>query len=304
MKIFRPQPTSSHFDILDKAESPYNTLYVIENNRTRELWFKGGGQFFLQSRLDLDAPESLALVYSHLMLASLLFRPDPKKVLMIGLGAGAVSQCLHRLYPRAHIDVVEVDPAVIACAKKYFFLKEARNYQVHEGDGRMFIQRQRGETPYDIVLLDAFKSGSVPYHLKTGEFYQEIRDILHPEGVVVSNLYGKSNRLKPADCQTFLSVFEQVHCFEDPDRVATALVATRDSRRRSQHDLERAARTFTPDLPFSMKALAAMHKEPGWKDASQDAFRDDFPAGGLHHAVERNNLKPGLSPRYPIKSVS
>ena len=302
MKIFKSEPPSSDFDLLDKAESPFNTLYVIQNNRQRELWFKGGGHFFLQSRLDLDAPESLALVYSRLMLASLLFRPDPKRVLMIGLGAGAVSNCLHHLYPKAHIDVVEVDREVIAIAKQYFFLKETRNYQVHEGDGRMFIQRQRGERPYDLVLLDAFKSGSVPFHLKTGEFYEELRGILSPEGVVASNLYGKSNGLKPADRQTFLSVFEQIHCFEDPERVATVLVATRDKRRRSQRDIERAADAFNAPMPFSMPSLAAMHRETGWGDAS--AFKDDFPAGDLHRAVEENNLWPGLRPRYPIKSVS
>ncbi len=304
MKIFKSEPTSSHFDILDKAESPFNTLYVIENGRSRELWFKGGGQFFLQSRLDLDAPEALALVYSRLMLASLLFVPEPRRVLMIGLGAGAVSHCLHRAYPKAHIDVVEIDREVIAFAKRYFFLKESRNYQVHEGDGRLFVQRQRREAPYDLVLLDAFKSGSVPFHLKTGEFYEEIRSILSPDGAVASNLYGKSNRLKPADCQTFLSVFEQIYGFEDPERVATALVATRHKRRWSQRDIERAADAFQPSLPFPMPSLAAMHLKEGWEDATQSAFRDDFDVKDFRRAVEENNLRPGLRPRYPIKSVS
>ena len=41
---------------------------------------------------------------------------------------------------------------------------------------------------YDLVFLDAFKGGSVPYHLKTVEFYREIARSLTEEGILVTNL--------------------------------------------------------------------------------------------------------------------
>ncbi|VAX32493.1 hypothetical protein MNBD_NITROSPINAE05-928, partial [hydrothermal vent metagenome] len=227
MKLFQNNKTSDNtFEILAKARSRYNEIYVIQNGTQREMWFKGSGSFFLQSRVDTETRKLPVLVYSRMMLASLLFQKAPKRILMLGLGGGSISTFLHHRFPEAVVDVVEVDAEVIKLCKEYFYLHETSNYRLHAMDARVFVQRQMGKTPYDLILLDVFKSGSVPFHLKTKEFYREIRDILSPEGVVASNLYGKTNLLKPGDRTTFASVFSGLYFFEDPEQVATVLIAT------------------------------------------------------------------------------
>lgn len=304
MKLFKKKNTSSTFEILSRTRSRFNKIYVIQNGHQREIWFKEGGQFFLQSRLDLENRNSPVLINTKLMLTSLIFQPRPKRILMMGLGGGSISNFLHHLFPETHIDVVEVDPNVIDISKKFFYLRETDHYKVHAMDARIFIQSQIGKNSYDLILLDAFKSGSVPFHLKTGEFYQEIRDVLSPDGVIVSNLYGKSNLLKPGDRTTFNSVFRGLYFFEDPERVATVLIATNQERSWSKGDILKAADTFELNVPFSMSALAAMHRPDLLIHSNGGGFLDDFEGKDFLKAVEENNTHRGRKIQYPIKSYS
>jgi len=302
MKLFQNNKTSNTFEILAKDRSRFNEIYVIQNGTEREMWFKGGGHFFLQSRMDTGTRKLPILVYSRMMLASLLFQPSPKRILMLGLGGGSISNFLHHRFPEARLDVVEVDPKVIKLCKNFFYLQETENYQLHAMDARVFVQNQSGKNSYDLILLDVFKSGSVPFHLKTKEFYRQLLDILHPEGVVASNLYGKSNLLKPQDRMTFDSVFRRLYFFEDPEQVATVLIATDRERSWSKKDIQTAAGNFMPDMPFPMTELAAMFKPDFLDNANGKIFSDDFAERDFLLAVDDHNTRQEKNTPYPIKS--
>ncbi|GJL79457.1 MAG: hypothetical protein NPINA01_24460 [Nitrospinaceae bacterium] len=305
MKLFKDKNSSSTFEILARTRNRFNEIYVVQNGHQREMWFKGGGNFFLQSRLDMETRKSPVLIYSKMMLASLLFQGFPKRILILGLGGGSIPNFLRHYFPETHVDVVEVDPDVIELSEKFFYLQESENYKIHAADARIFIQSQIGKNSYDLIFLDAFKSGSVPFHLKTGEFYREIRDVLSPEGVVASNLYGKSNLKKSGDRSTFGSVFRGLYFFEDPDRVATVLIATNQKRLWSEEDIAKAAAGFQLKLPISMPALAAMYCPDLLDHSSAEKFVDDFEAKDFQKAVEKNNTAlPGSQLKYPIKSHS
>ena len=109
--------------VLDKEKTSYNDIYVIQNGEHRELWFKGNGEYYLQSRVDTLGQDPLALVYSRMMMASLLFSPKPERMLMVGLGGAALSNCLAQWFPDLKIDIVEVDGKVIDVSKKFFSLR-------------------------------------------------------------------------------------------------------------------------------------------------------------------------------------
>lgn len=304
MKFLKAKNTAPTFDILTKTRSRFNEIYVIQNGDQREMWFKEGGQFFLQSRLNLQTRQSPVLIYSKMMLASLLFQSSPKRILMMGLGGGSISNILHHVFPETHIDVVEVDPNVIDICKRFFYLRETKNYQIHPMDARIFIKSQIGKKTYDLILLDAFKSGSVPFHLKTEEFYEEILEVLSPNGVVASNLYGKSNLKKPSDRTTFETLFGNLYFFEDPDQVATVLIATNQERFWSEEDIRRAADALKVQVPFSMPVVAAMYRPELLGPACGEKFLDDFDAKDFRKAVEENNTHRGKTIQYPIKSFS
>ena len=289
--------------VLARERTQYNDIYVIQKDDYRELWFKGNGDYFLQSRVNIEQPNQLALVYSNMMMASLLFCPKPRRLLMVGLGGAAVTNFLNEQFPNLHIDVVEIDSKVIEVSKKYFFLRESNRYRVFEEDGRVFIQKRKGQEPYDWIILDAFKSGSIPYHLKTCEFYKEIRTILKPDGIVGSNLYGKGNSLKPRDTKTFMSIFPNIYCFEDDERVATVLIANGGERWSEEKLNERAAISNKMPKPFSMQEVAKTYRPGKFVKESAARFDDHFSDKGFMHDVEIENRSSVKARRYPIKNI-
>lgn len=301
----KTDPKPGNLKVLARARTRYNDIFVIEDGLKREMWFNGNGKFFLQSRIDLRQPRLPALIYSKMILATLLIHPNPERILIIGLGGGALSNCLAAWYPNCRIDVAEIDTKVIALARQYFYVEEGPNYRVVPGDGREFVRAQAaGEGRYDIVYLDAFKSGSIPYHLKTFEFYRELKDVLTPGGVVASNLYGKSNTMKPHDRETFLKVFPHLYLFEDDSRVATVSIAARGERPWSRGDFLDRAEAFVPPpgMKVSMREVAAMLRADPIESGGK-VLRDDFAPGGFTEAVERNNSQRTLARQYPIKNV-
>ena len=289
--------------ILVRERSPYNDIYVIQKGDYRELWFKGNGDYFLQGRVNIGRQKQLALVYSNMMMASLLFCPNPRRLLMVGLGGGSVTNFLSKWFPDLKIDVVEIDEKVIEISKKYFFLKESNRYRIFQEDGRVFIKNRKGQEQYDWIVLDAFKSGSIPYHLKTHEFYKELRSVLKPNGVVGSNLYGKGNSLKPRDTKTFLSVFPNIYCFEDTERVATVLIAN-DGPRWSEEKIHESSKNFNkmPE-PFSMQEVAKNYRLGKFVEKSAPRFDDHFSDKGFLHDVKKENLQNIKPWRYPIKNI-
>lgn len=294
----------SDFTILKTIRSRYNHIYIVQNGKEREMWFKGSDGFFLQSRIDEKRVNPLVLVYSRMMIASLLFQPEPERILIIGLGGGVLSSLLRKWYPKVFIDVVEIDQEVIQVAREFFFVDEDPRYRLINADGRIFVQNQIGKKKYDLVLLDAFKSGSIPFHLKTREFYKEINQVLNPDGIVASNLYGKSNLRKPIDHKTFLSVFERVYCFEDADRIATVLIAANHARERTPADLRCSASKFRHEDPLSMQEVASLYRPGILNDKEAAIFHDDFSKEDFVKIVEKNNSDSDSNRRYPIECNS
>jgi spermidine synthase len=293
------------FKILTRTRSPFNDIFVIERENLREMWFQGNGKFYLQTRIDIDRPGHLSLVYTRLLLAPLLWNPTPSRILMIGLGGGVVPRFLSEVYPDLQIDVVEIDPRVTELARYYFDFKENPCLKVFEDDGRAFV-KQSGHK-YDMVFLDAFKGGSVPYHLKTLEFYREIVQSLNEEGVLVTNLYGKSNALKPRDRKTLDEVFQRVSFFEDADRVATVCVAVLNDAGLPLETLRKYSSNLPEKIQRNLSWLENMDmivnensNEPGGS-----VFKDDFEASEFFKAVKRNNRNdPFFNHPYPIRNSS
>ncbi|HAH04922.1 MAG TPA: hypothetical protein DCM05_00115 [Elusimicrobia bacterium] len=83
----------------------------------------------------------------------------------------------------------ELDPDVLDIARRYFsFLSRCKaDLQVVTGDARLSLQR---EPPgrFDLLYLDAFSGGSVPFHLLTKEALELYRSRLRPGGAMVFHL--------------------------------------------------------------------------------------------------------------------
>ena len=191
-------------------ETEYNDIFITKRRNQLIMSFQVKGYDYTESVATLDDPDDLPVRYTQVMTVGLLYPPEPKRVLMIGLGGGSISSYLGRHMPDASVDTVEVDPGVITAAKKYFGMKETPRVRYLEGDGRVFLNRHKES--YDLILVDAFHGGYVPFHLLTREFYTLVRQRLAPGGAAAFNVHD-GTKLYDSTLLTLRSVFSGLHVY-------------------------------------------------------------------------------------------
>jgi spermidine synthase len=194
--------------VLLRMDTPYHHLVVTQLDSSRWLRF----DTLTQSGVDLDDPNRSVVGYDEALLAALAFRPGIRRVCVIGLGGGSLQRALARIRPEAVVESVEIDPVVRDIARKYFLYAETERTRTVIADGRVFLA-QPGPA-YDLIVLDAFNSTGVPFHLTTREFFEIVRRRLSPDGIFAANfvgqLMGGEGRLFWATYKTIRRQFGQV----------------------------------------------------------------------------------------------
>lgn len=185
----------------------------------RSVW---RSRLYRESAVDLNDPAHLVVPYTVWIAASAIFHPSPKHALMIGLGGGGFNQFFEQAFPSATLETVEIDPKVFELAQKHLGFKPSERDKVDVSDGRMFLRHSKNV--YDWIILDAFRGGFVPPHLKTVEFYKLAQAHMTPDGLFVSNVHTNSS-LFASDVRTMSEVFPQLGMFEVPETDNAILIA-------------------------------------------------------------------------------
>lgn len=197
--------------VLFRADTQYHRVTVTEGDDARHLRFDHSHQ----SAIALEDPYESRIRYPDYMHLALALKPDPQRVLVLGLGGGAITKRFWRDYPGIRVDSVEIDPVVIDVARRYFWFPEDERMRIFNEDARRYVQRT-GET-YDIVVVDAYTSDSLPFHLTTAEFFAELEAVMAPDGVIAYNLIaaveGENSELFRSMYRTAESVFDDVWVF-------------------------------------------------------------------------------------------
>ena len=138
----------------------------------------------IQSAMRLDDPWALALDYTRCMMAFLLFHPEPRRALMIGLGGGSLAKFFYRNLRKTSVRVVELDAAVLAAARRHFALPaDDARLSVEIGDG---VEALAPEC-CDVLMLDAFEDELHVPRLASREFYDGAFLALAEPGALVVN---------------------------------------------------------------------------------------------------------------------
>jgi len=163
-----------------------------------------------QSVVKLGDLNYLGLPYAKSAMIGLAFTDPINRILVIGVGGGSIPMFLRKHYPSAHIDVVDIDPQIIALAKQYFNFAEDSLLHAYAQDGRTFIENV--QKPYDLIFLDAFTAAGIPYHLATKEFLLATKKALKSSGAIVTNLWStpSANSLYKPMLRTYQEVFGEV----------------------------------------------------------------------------------------------
>jgi phospholipid N-methyltransferase len=194
---------------------------VTEADNIRHLRFDASNQ----SAIDLADGYTSVIAYPNYMDLALAVKPDAKRVLVLGLGAGAITKRWLRDYPGVTVDSVEIDPAVIDVSKRFFALPETPRSRVFNQDARRFIQTSADT--YDVVIVDCYYADSLPFHLTTSEFLGEVKQHVAPGGVVaynvISSVDGDGSKLFRSMYRTAGGVWDHLWVFpigygEDGDK--------------------------------------------------------------------------------------
>lgn len=149
------------------------------------------GTEWVQGAMRLNKPDRLELEYAQQMMAWLLFLETPKRVVQLGLGAAALTKFAYRYLPKAHVEAVELNPAVVVAARTMFALPpDDARLTVHEADAWDFVhdRANHGEIgALQIDLYDATARGPVHDSLA---FYRAVRACLTDAGIATINLFG------------------------------------------------------------------------------------------------------------------
>jgi spermidine synthase len=173
--IEKAEPESG---LLMIKQSPYGEIRVVDFKDSRFLLIDGG----IHTSVDAVTFENN---YNYAWVLDI-----PKNMfdyigdmLLIGLGGGSVLKSYY--LDGWDIDAVEIDPAITETAYNYFGLNPDWGNILHM-DGRRFLKEISKK--YDLIILDAFGSSSIPFHLVTAEAFVLAASRLNEEGILAINI--------------------------------------------------------------------------------------------------------------------
>jgi spermidine synthase len=246
----------------NEVRSEYSHIRIRRDGNLRSLIFvRDTGQEVIETLVDVNQPHKLLLEYTRYMFLSYALRPKQERVLIVGLGGGAMVHFLARYDPQVKVDVVEIDPAVVQVAQEYFGVRSQGNVNIITADAFKYLAES--QVPYDVIYMDAFlkpsdetDSTGVPLKLKQVQFYKSLTRTLKPDGLVVFNLNPHSGTRE--DVQTIASAFPQTYVWRLPESTGVVVVASLVPRRDSATIISRRARDadarFRAEFSFAKMA--------------------------------------------------
>ena len=139
-----------------------------------------------QSGVYLDNPNELLFWYTQRMAEVVAAAPKHDRILVLGGGAFTLPQHLATAYPESQVDVVEIDPELAKIAREHFYYRDPANVKMIFQDARTYVNQSTEK--YDVILVDVYSDGDVPFSLMTKEYGQHIKRLLHKDAVVAVNM--------------------------------------------------------------------------------------------------------------------
>lgn len=275
-----------HAKTLHEERSLYSRLIVKQIGHTVCLQFNVRNDQRNQSCIDPRKPKEMVFSYTRMAMASLLFVEQPRDILVIGLGGGTLPTAFHQLFPSAHVDAVEIDPAVVAVAEQYFGFRSADNLQVYTQDARVWTKRAlTRERRYDLIILDAFNGEYIPEHLMTQEYLQETKTLLRDGGALIANTFAESE-LYHAESATYASVFGSFINFRVPESANRVIVVSdktlpAEALKERADNLTNVLRPYSVPIQRYAKLIAKqMDNAPDWR-VNTRVLTDQFAPANL-----------------------
>ncbi len=271
-----------------ETTSPYHHIRVVDEDGARTLYFDSSPQ----SRMSLEDPLRGHFEYVDYLHLPWLWKDDIRSVLVIGLGGGSLQRTYQAQHPGVEVETVEIDPAVVESARRFFALRESDRMKVVAADGRLFLRRST--RAYDLIVLDAYTTNrygsGIPYSLVTREFFQMVREHLADGGILACNVIATveagRNRILAAVYRTVKTSFPSVSLFSAEGSGNVVLIASTAAEEVTSAELarraDRLAGSKAATAPRYRDLIARRLAVPPEGGAEALVLTDDFaPVDGL-----------------------
>lgn len=175
-----------------RIEMPRKPRFApVTFSEERGVRFLHFGTEWVQGAMRINKPDRIELEYAQQMMAWLLFLETPKRVVQLGLGAAALTKFAYRFLPRAQVEAVELNPAVVVAARTMFALPpDDARLTVHETDAWDFVHDRANHGTIGALQIDLYDATARgPVH-ESLAFYRAVRACLTGAGVATINLFG------------------------------------------------------------------------------------------------------------------
>lgn len=182
----------------------YGKPFLVEDHERRALVFAIDGG--VQSEMRLDDPVALVNDYTRKMMAFLLFCPQPRHIVMLGLGGGSLVKFCRRHLPRTRLTVVEIDATVIALRGHFQVPPDDELLRIVHADGAQHVADMADSVERaDVMIVDAYDRRGLARAVASREFLADATRVLEGGGVFVMNLAAYES-----DCARMLQLIRSV----------------------------------------------------------------------------------------------
>jgi len=232
---------------INRSFDAFGPVRIFDDGNKRYLGFGNSDE---QSCWLKDQPFTPQHDYVRAMLLVLLFR-TPKQAITLGLGAGTLNSCLHNHLPDLEQTVVELRPAVIEAAYKYFQLPREKRLNVYNDDAQEWLTTPI-EKKADILFSDIYSADGLDEQQLSDSFLTKCVNRLQADGWLVLNCWQEHrdsdliSRLREHFCDIRSCTTQSGNWL---------ILAGKQQDNQSTKQLKKNARELNPQLGFSLSNL-------------------------------------------------
>jgi spermidine synthase len=276
-RLLNRDDTQTHWVKIKDTEYQQVVLWdgSVGNEKRRLLMLNGNVQFIWKPEEKLTLGNRYEY-YNYVTAAAYWTGHGPaRSILAFGVAGGLIPWQIRQFLPQIEVTGFELDSTLAHLSQENLPLKSVQPIDLQIGDGRFLLSQTQKK--FDLIVLDSFFSGYVPFHLTTQEFFELVKAHLNPGGIVVANfhtIFALTGLLSHLE-KTMSSVFQSVTFLDLPSGVTLA-VASPESTSFNERFLH-AAEESPPELvPYSLRASEFLQKSKGSRSPSQIILTDDL----------------------------
>lgn len=196
--IFKTLYGKDEMSVNTYVENRYGIIHIVNDDKSgiKNIVF---GNNIYDGIINIDPDNDINDLNRLYLLAAV--HPNPKKVLVIGVSAGAWTRALSSFPTLDTIDAIEINKGYIDIIKQYPVVSPILNdpkINIHIDDGRRWLKRN-SDKKYDLIIMNTtyhWRSGAT--NLLSQEMMEIAKNSLNPNGIIAFNSTRSPDTLKTA----------------------------------------------------------------------------------------------------------